>query len=70
MAAATVKEADPTAHLTFNLGLTDKQRLHKDEIILPYVGAGQHNPAMQISYTPDAADDFDEDEDPDEDLDV
>ncbi|XP_052212717.1 elongator complex protein 5-like isoform X2 [Dreissena polymorpha] len=71
------KQPDPTANLTFNLTLTDKEKEARSQVKLPYtydrekqddrllksVGEGK------IFYQPDEADDFDE-EDPDDDLDI
>lgn len=70
-------QPDPTANLTFNLSLTDKEKAARSQVKLPYtydknrqddtlnksVGEGK------IFYQPDEADDFDE-EDPDDDLDI
>jgi len=54
--------ADP---LSFRLNLTGSQQTQRAQVPLPYVHTGY---ATRISYDPDSADDFDED-DPDEDLD-
>ncbi|KAJ1969796.1 hypothetical protein IWQ62_000398 [Dispira parvispora] len=69
----------PLNDLSFNLGLTDKQREAKNNVVLPYEEAQQltstsstssHTPAGgAIYYQPDEGDDFD-DEDPDDDLDI
>ncbi|XP_072833300.2 elongator complex protein 5 [Pogona vitticeps] len=69
--------ADPTAHLTFNLHLSEAERRAKESVPLPYHFSEEkklsllQKPAGQaeIFYEPDAADDVDE-EDPDDDLDV
>ncbi|XP_052821097.1 elongator complex protein 5-like [Mya arenaria] len=70
-------QVDPAANLTFNLTLTDQEKVARSQVKLPYtydtekqtetlersVGEGK------IFYQPDEADDFDE-EDPDDDLDI
>ncbi|KAL4221102.1 Elongator complex protein [Mactra antiquata] len=75
--AMETSQPDPTANLTFNLTLTDKEKEARSQVKLPYtydqsrqdetltksVGEGK------IFYQPDEADDFDE-EDPDDDLDI
>lgn len=75
--AVDTGQTDPTANLTFNLTLTDKEKMARSQVKLPYtydrnrqddtlnksVGEGK------IFYQPDEADDFDE-EDPDDDLDI
>ena len=60
---------------TFNLGMTDRQKDSKDEVVLPHFSAqASHAPAKypespaEIEYTLDAQDDFDDEEDVDEDL--
>ncbi|CAG8607298.1 2160_t:CDS:2 [Ambispora gerdemannii] len=74
-------ELDPTsANLLFNLSLTEKQKVAKKDVVLPYTKVQEHyenqstSSASPISsgtgviyYEPDEGDDFD-DEDPDEDL--
>lgn len=70
-------EMDPTANLTFNLRLTDKEREAKEKLSLPFMFSKEKKKAIlhsganlgRILYEPDANDDFDQ-EDPDDDLDV
>ncbi|XP_057710841.1 elongator complex protein 5 isoform X2 [Corythoichthys intestinalis] len=68
-------EMDPTAHLTFNLRLSDLEREAKEKLALPFVftkekkAALLHTGSGRIVYEPDANDDYDQ-EDPDDDLDV
>ncbi|CAG8531982.1 6894_t:CDS:2 [Ambispora leptoticha] len=73
-----IKLPDPTnANLLFNLSLTEKQKVAKNEVVLPYTKIqeqyeSQSTPSASsgsgvIYYEPDEGDDFD-DEDPDEDL--
>lgn len=70
---------DPTADLSFELGLTEQQRKAKADVALPYTLPDARKTAQldlfggggggggQIHYEADDADDFDE-EDPDDDL--
>ena len=68
---------DPTANLTFNLTLTEKEKNARSQMVLPYIQDKQKQEASLLSsagegkifYQPDDADDFDE-EDPDDDLDI
>ncbi|KAK3104437.1 hypothetical protein FSP39_002012 [Pinctada imbricata] len=66
---------DPTANLTFNLSLTDKEKEARSNVVLPYTkqqeidSQGNSPGEGKIFYQPDEADDFDE-EDPDDDLDI
>lgn len=68
-------EMDPTANLTFNLRLSDREREAKEKLSLPFVFSKEkkkallHPGAGRIMYEPDANDDYDL-EDPDDDLDV
>uniref|UniRef100_A0A8C9TQB1 Elongator complex protein 5 n=1 Tax=Scleropages formosus TaxID=113540 RepID=A0A8C9TQB1_SCLFO len=70
-------QADPAAHLTFNLRLSEAEKEAKDKLSLPFVFSQEKKSALlqprpgagQIIYEPDANDDFDQ-EDPDDDLDV
>ncbi|XP_062305225.1 elongator complex protein 5 [Osmerus eperlanus] len=70
-------ETDPTANLTFNLRLSEKERQAKEKLSLPFVFSKDKKSALlhsgpgsgRIVYEPDANDDFDQ-EDPDDDLDV
>ncbi|TIA88298.1 hypothetical protein E3P99_02695 [Wallemia hederae] len=68
----------PSSHSSssFNLSLTSAQKAARETVPLPYLQAQQEvtqsntpPPAPIISYDPDSADDWD-DEDPDDDLDV
>ncbi|XP_037333894.2 elongator complex protein 5 [Pungitius pungitius] len=71
------QEIDPTAHLTFNLRLSNKEREAKEKLALPFVFSKEKKTALlhsspgsgRILYEPDANDDYDQ-EDPDDDLDV
>ena len=67
---------DPTANLTFNLTLTEREKGDRAKAPLPYVKSEQQKTQLlntagsgKIFYTPDQADDFD-DSDPDDDLDI
>ncbi|KAM8897278.1 elongator complex protein 5 [Spinachia spinachia] len=70
-------EMDPTAHLTFNLRLSNTEREAKEKLALPFVFSKEKKTALlhsgpgsgRILYEPDANDDYDQ-EDPDDDLDV
>ena len=75
-------EPDPTAHLTFDLRLSSKEKEDRSQVVLPYTAvrdgvgvastvAPGHAPkgSGQIYYQPDDVDDFDE-SDPDDDLDI
>ncbi|XP_072315281.1 elongator complex protein 5 [Eucyclogobius newberryi] len=70
-------QMDPTANLTFNLRLSDKEREAKEKLLLPFVFSKDKKSALlhsgtgsgRILYEPDANDDYDQ-EDPDDDLDV
>lgn len=59
---------------TFNLGISDRQRQTKDELVLPHFaaqkvpGSDSVDRGPEIEYTLDAEDDFDDEEDVDEDL--
>ncbi|KAJ2491974.1 hypothetical protein IWW37_001827 [Coemansia sp. RSA 2050] len=62
--------ADPTANLSFNLSLTDKQRRDKAGVALPYLEARVSDASGgEIVYQLDDEDDWDED-DPDDDLEI
>lgn len=61
--------ADPTSNLSFNLSLTDDQKKARADVQLPYLKAQETEQKAVITYHPDEADDFDE-EDPDDDLDI
>ncbi|KAM6175420.1 elongator complex protein 5 isoform 1-T1 [Erethizon dorsatum] len=70
---------DPTAHLTFNLRLSKKERETRDSLTLPFQFSSEKQQALlrsepsqassHILYEPDAYDDLDP-EDPDDDLDI
>ncbi|XP_005399589.1 PREDICTED: elongator complex protein 5 isoform X1 [Chinchilla lanigera] len=70
---------DPTAHLTFNLRLSKKERETRDSLTLPFQFSSEKQQALlcsepsqassHIFYEPDAYDDLDP-EDPDDDLDI
>ncbi|KAJ0006597.1 hypothetical protein NQD34_013870, partial [Periophthalmus magnuspinnatus] len=70
-------QMDPTANLTFNLRLSDKEREAKETLLLPFMFSKDKKDALlhsgsgsgRILYEPDASDDYDQ-EDPDDDLDV
>uniref|UniRef100_G3SMB0 Elongator complex protein 5 n=2 Tax=Loxodonta africana TaxID=9785 RepID=G3SMB0_LOXAF len=72
-------QADPTAHLTFNLRLSEKEKEAKDSLTLPFQFSSEKQQALLCSgpgqatscifYEPDAYDDLDH-EDPDDDLDI
>ena len=60
--------SDPTAHLTFNLSLSESEKSAREKVVLPFAkkaGAGQG----KIIYEAEDEDDFDE-EDPDDDLNI
>jgi len=59
--------AQPTnilADLTFNVNISGEEQKDKDNLVLPYTEVGQ------IVYTLDREDDFDEEDDPDDDLEI
>ena len=66
---------DPTANLTFNLSLTEREKEDRSKASLPYVKSEEQKAQLlskgtgKIFYTPDEADDYD-DSDPDDDLDI
>ncbi|EDL12507.1 retinoic acid induced 12, isoform CRA_e [Mus musculus] len=72
-------QVDPTAHLTFNLHLSKKEREARDSLTLPFQFSSEKQKALlhpvpsrttgHIFYEPDAFDDVDP-EDPDDDLDI
>lgn len=74
---ADQNQLDPTANLTFNLSLSDKEKEARSQVILPYTYNKERQECVlaksvgegKIFYQPDEADDFDE-EDPDDDLDI
>ncbi|XP_047564448.1 elongator complex protein 5 isoform X2 [Lutra lutra] len=73
------RQVDPTAHVTFNLHLSESERAAKDSLTLPFQFSSEKQQALlhpgprqatgRIFYEPDAYDDLDQ-EDPDDDLDV
>lgn len=63
------QQADPTANLTFNLRLSDEEKAARDSLVLPYIkrpSAGRGK--GEITYVMEREDDFDEEDDPDDDL--
>ncbi|KNC97379.1 uncharacterized protein SPPG_07306 [Spizellomyces punctatus DAOM BR117] len=61
---------DPTANLSFNLRLTDEQKVARAEVVLPYMKAQTaEGPSETAIYYEPEDDDYD-DEDPDADLDI
>ena len=68
---------DPTANLTFDLRLSEREKMERSKVVLPYirVGVAATDSKMssarggQVVYQLDEADDFDE-SDPDDDLDI
>ncbi|KAF7274337.1 hypothetical protein GWI33_012994 [Rhynchophorus ferrugineus] len=55
---------------TFKIGLTEKEKISRDKVILPYLpSANEKESEGQIIYQLDEMDDWDE-EDPDDDLDI
>ncbi|XP_071541026.1 elongator complex protein 5 [Panulirus ornatus] len=67
VAESSDTDAILAAQTTFNLSLTDDQRIEKNKLLLPHTRV--QSLGGQILYTPDDADDWDED-DPDDDLDI
>ncbi|KAJ1921679.1 hypothetical protein H4219_000411 [Mycoemilia scoparia] len=72
--SAGQNQNDPTLNLSFNLKLTDEQRVAKESVELPYLKTdeaqlGSNRVPGQIIYQPDEGDDWDED-DPDDDLEI
>ncbi|KAJ1948212.1 hypothetical protein FBU59_001699 [Linderina macrospora] len=65
------QQTDPTANLSFNLSLTDKQREDKNSVVLPYTDAqmDEGSSGGEIHYQLDDEDDWDSD-DPDDDLEI
>ncbi|KAJ1944638.1 Elongator complex protein [Linderina pennispora] len=65
------QQTDPTANLSFNLTLTDKQREDKASVVLPYTDAqmDEGSSGGEIHYQLDDEDDWDSD-DPDDDLEI
>uniref|UniRef100_A0A1E1X5G3 Elongator complex protein 5 n=1 Tax=Amblyomma aureolatum TaxID=187763 RepID=A0A1E1X5G3_9ACAR len=63
------QQPDPAANLTFNLRLSDEEKAAKDSLVLPYIkkpSAGRGK--GEITYVMEREDDFDEEDDPDDDL--
>lgn len=67
--AKEVAKPDPAANLTFNLRLTSDEREARDGLVLPYLKAPSAGGSGEISYVMEREDDFDEEDDPDDDLD-
>lgn len=67
----TQAQPDPTANLTFNLRLSKGEKDARDQVVLPYLKKPPSVPTSgtgEITYTMDRDDDFDEEDDPDDDL--
>ena len=62
--ATAEKKVDPTKDLTFNLKLTDEEKAAKENVMLPYTHH-LHKGATIVMDEPD-----DDEEDPDDDLDL
>lgn len=64
---STSTSDDPTANLTFNLSLSDKEKTARERVVLPF---SKKRPGHgKIIYEAEDEDDFDE-EDPDDDLNI
>ncbi|XP_064460058.1 elongator complex protein 5-like [Ornithodoros turicata] len=64
-------QVDPTANLTFNLRLSEGEKDARDKVVLPYLkkpDLPEHPGTGSITYTLEKEDDFDEEDDPDDDL--
>lgn len=59
------KESSVDDGLTFSLSLTDKQKIDREGIVLPYFDAQKEGGGMggRILYVPGREDDWDEEED-------
>lgn len=66
--AKEVAKPDPAANLTFNLRLTGDEREARDGLVLPYLKTPSQSGSGEISYVMEREDDFDEEDDPDDDL--
>ncbi|CAN7939743.1 unnamed protein product [Ixodes hexagonus] len=66
--AREVTKPDPAANLTFNLRLTGDEREARDGLVLPYLKTSSPSGSGEISYVMEREDDFDEEDDPDDDL--
>lgn len=65
-------EDDPMSNLSFNLSLTETEKVVRSQVVLPYTNTGSGDnvgSSGRIHYEPDDADDLDE-EDPDDDLNI
>lgn len=63
---------DEINKMSFNLTLTDTEKIARSQVVLPYTNSGSGDTSLQqgrIHYSPDDADDLDE-EDPDDDLNI
>ncbi|XP_050047333.1 elongator complex protein 5 isoform X1 [Dermacentor andersoni] len=64
-----VQQPDPTANLTFNLRLSEEEKAAKDNLVLPYIKKPSSSTGKgEITYVMEREDDFDEEDDPDDDL--
>ncbi|KAL1421809.1 hypothetical protein MTO96_022730 [Rhipicephalus appendiculatus] len=63
------QQPDPTANLTFNLRLSEEEKAAKDNLVLPYIKTASSSKGKgEITYVMEREDDFDEEDDPDDDL--
>ncbi|KAJ8982231.1 hypothetical protein NQ317_013533 [Molorchus minor] len=65
-------QADPESISTFRIGLTDEEKISRDQLVLPYLPKSETQTGKEegkIFYEFDQRDDWDE-EDPDDDLDI
>uniref|UniRef100_L7M7L7 Elongator complex protein 5 n=1 Tax=Rhipicephalus pulchellus TaxID=72859 RepID=L7M7L7_RHIPC len=68
-AKPVTQQPDPTANLTFNLRLSEEEKAAKDNLVLPYVKTASSSKGKgEITYVMEREDDFDEEDDPDDDL--
>ncbi|XP_018576524.1 elongator complex protein 5 [Anoplophora glabripennis] len=67
---STPPEINPETLSTFKIGLSDKEKASRDQVVLPYLPKNENGEdGGKIIYELDAVDDWDE-EDPDDDLDI
>ncbi|KAH6933214.1 hypothetical protein HPB50_013534 [Hyalomma asiaticum] len=63
------QQPDPTANLTFNLRLSEEEKAARNNLVLPYVKTSSSSKGKgEITYVMEREDDFDEEDDPDDDL--
>uniref|UniRef100_A0A6M2CPM4 Elongator complex protein 5 n=1 Tax=Rhipicephalus microplus TaxID=6941 RepID=A0A6M2CPM4_RHIMP len=68
-AKPVTQQPDPTANLTFNLRLSEEEKVAKDNLVLPYLKTASSSKGKgEITYVMEREDDFDEEDDPDDDL--